>query len=169
MLGKGQRVVAIGGSDAHALHLSMGPLHRIVFPYEYHFSTINTHTFTPTSLTGELAIDRKMVFDALGSGHCFIGYDLPAPTRGFRFSAHGESTKAIMGDEIDMGHSVTMQAKLPSIAEIRLVKDGKCVKKVNGETLTFVIDQPGAYRIEAYKRYLGKSRGWIFSNPIYVK
>ena len=169
LLAKGRRVVAIGGSDAHALHLSLGPIRKTIFPYEYHFSTINTHALTPTSLSGDLDKDRKMVFDALGSGHCFIGYDLPAPTRGFRFSAHGESTNVIMGDEIDMGRSVTLQTKLPSIAEIRLIKDGRCIKKINGETLIFVTSEPGAYRIEAYKRYLGKSRGWIFSNPIYIK
>jgi len=52
----------------------MGPLHKTVFPYEYHFSTINTHILTPAPLTGNLVQDRKMVFEALAAGHCFIGY-----------------------------------------------------------------------------------------------
>ena len=169
LLSKGQSVVAVGGSDAHALHMSLGPLHKTIFPYEYHFSAINTHTLTPTPLTGDLPGDRKMVFDALGSGHCFIGYDLPGPTRGFRFSAHGQAANVIMGDEIAVKGSVTLQTKLPSNAEIRLIKDGRCIKKSNGEVLTHVTDEPGVYRIEAYKSFLGKSRGWIFSNPIYLK
>jgi hypothetical protein len=173
LLSKGKRVVAIGGSDAHALHLSLGPIRKTVFPYEYHFSTINTHLLTPTHLTGELSEDRRMIFASLASGHCFIGYDLPAPTRGFRFSAHGKNaggiTKAIMGDEIALEGSITLQAKLPSSAEIRLVKDGACVRETKGEALTFVTEEPGAYRIEARRRFLGKTRGWIFSNPIYVR
>jgi hypothetical protein len=166
---KGQRVVAVGGSDAHAQHKSLGPLHKIIFPYEYHFSTINTHTLVPTPLTGDLIRDRKMVFDALAAGHCFIGYDLPAPTYGFHFSAQSKDCSAIMGDEITSAGTITLQTKLPTTAEIRLVKNGKVVKAAYGETLVHFTDEPGSYRIEAYKRYLGKMRGWIFSNPVYVK
>ncbi len=47
---KGQRVVAIGGGDAHAEHLSLGPLKKIIFPYEYHFKSYQyprSHTHTP--------------------------------------------------------------------------------------------------------------------------
>jgi hypothetical protein len=166
---KGQRVVAVGGSDAHAQHKSLGPLHKIIFPYEYHFSTINTHTLMSTPLTGDLIRDRKMVFDALASGHCFIGYDLPAPTNGFHFSAQSKDSTAIMGDEITPAGAVTLQAKLPSAAEIRLVKNGKVIKSAHSERLVHITDEPGVYRIEAYKRYLGKLRGWIFSNPVYLK
>ncbi len=169
LLMQGHRVVAVGGSDAHALHLNLGPIRRTVFPYEYHFSTINTHLLTPARLSGDLFEDRKMIFSAFGSGHCFVGFDLPAPTRGFRFSAHGKSTNAIMGDEIPLTGSITLQAKLPSIADIRLIKDGICVKQVRGEALTFITEEPGTFRIEAYRRFLGLTRGWIFSNPIYIR
>jgi hypothetical protein len=165
----GQRVVAVGGSDAHAQHKSLGPLHKIIFPYEYHFSTINTHALTPATLTGDLLRDRKMVFDALASGHCFIGYDLPARTNGFQFSAHSRESIALMGDEITPAGSITLQARLPAHAEIRLIGNGKVIKTVHGEVLVHNTDQPGVYRIEAYRRYLGKLRGWIFSNPIYIK
>jgi hypothetical protein len=169
LLTKGRHVVAVGGSDAHARHMSMGPLHKTIFPYEYHFSTINTHMLTPTLLTGNLAQDRKMVMDALAAGHCFIGYDLPAPTRGFRFSGQGRGSSVIMGDEILADGSVTLQAKLPSKAEIRMIRDGECVKTLHGEALSHTTDQPGVYRIEVFKHFLGKRRGWVFSNPIYIR
>jgi hypothetical protein len=168
LLRKGERVVAVGGSDAHALHMRLGPIRRTVFPYEYHFSTINTHILTPTLLTGDLAQDRKMVFNALAEGHCFIGNDLPAPTRGFRFSAQGRESNGIMGENIGLDGAVTLQAKFPSKAEIRLIKDGECIKSLNGDTFSHITKEPGVFRVEAYKRYLGKERGWIFSNPIYV-
>ena len=170
LLSKGQRVVAVGGSDAHARKMSMGPVRRTIFPYEYHFSAINTHILTPTPPTGELASDRKMVFDALEAGHCFIGYDLPARTTGFRFTAQGRETEANMGDEIPVAGGVTLQVKLPAYAdECRLLKDGKSIRKMAGEACAQIINEPGVYRVEAYRNFLGRLRGWIFSNPIYVR
>jgi hypothetical protein len=168
LLTKGQQVVAVGGSDAHARHMSLGPLHRTIFPYKYHFSTINTHVLTPTSLTGVLMEDRKMVFDALAAGHCFIGYDLPVPTHGFHFSAQSGESSVLMGEKIALDGALILQGKLPSSAEIKLIKDGECVKGFHGDTFTHVTNEAGVYRVEAYKHFLGKTRGWIFSNPIYV-
>jgi hypothetical protein len=164
----GKRVVAVGGSDAHAQRKSLGPLHKTIFPYEYHFSTINTHILTPTLLSGNITRDRKMVIDALADGHCFIGYDLPACTKGFHFSAQGKNSYAIMGDEIKSSGGETLQVKLPSAAEIRLMRNGKVIKNAHGEAMIIIAESPGVYRVEAYKRYLGKLRGWIFSNPIYI-
>ncbi|HEX8991827.1 MAG TPA: CehA/McbA family metallohydrolase [Anaerolineales bacterium] len=164
------RVVALGGSDAHALHLRMGPLSGVIFPYEFHFRAINTHLFVPDALTGEVVRDRALIYAALAAGHCFIGYDLPHPTRGFRFTAAGHETSAIMGDEIPCRGGVTLQAHLPTAAEIRLICDGKAIRTVrNSYALTHLTTEPGIYRIEVYRPYLGRKRGWIFSNPIYVR
>lgn len=169
LISKGQHVVAIGGSDAHARHMSLGPLHKTIFPYEYHFSSINTHVFTPIPLAGDLTQDRKMVFDAFAAGHCFIGYDLPAQTRGFHFLAQSKDSTVIMGDKISMDGPVKLQGKFPSNAEIKLIKDGKCIKVFHGKEFTYITNKIGAYRVEAYKFFWGKLRGWIFSNPIYVE
>jgi hypothetical protein len=169
LLVKGHRVVAVGGSDAHARHMSLGPIHRVIFPYEYHFSAVNTHILTPSPLGKDLARDKAMVLDALAAGRCFIGYDLPAPTRGFRFSAQGREKSAVMGEEIEADPTVTLQVKIPSLAEIRLVRNGEVVRTAFGSALTLVTEEPGAYRVEVRRRYLGRLRGWIYSNPIYVK
>jgi hypothetical protein len=168
LLSKGQHIVAVGGSDAHARYMSMGLLHRTIFPYEYHFSAINTHVLTPKPLTGNLARDRKMVFDALAAGHCFIGYDLPASTRGFRFSANGLDSSVIMGDEISTDGEVALQGKFPSSTEIKLFQDGNCIKSLHGDSFMHETNEAGVYRVEAYKHFMGKKRGWIFSNPIYI-
>jgi hypothetical protein len=114
--------------------------------------------------------DRQLVLDALRQGHAFIGYDLPAPTRGFRFSAHGMEQTALMGDEIGSKNGVTFQIKLPLRCECNLLKDGKIVKTWRkSEAFTYTATEPGVYRVEVYIQYLGKRRGWIFSNPIYVR
>lgn len=166
----GTRIVAVGGSDAHAQHASLGPLRKVIFPYEYHFSTINTHVLVPTPLTGDLVNDRKMILDSLSAGHCFIGNDLPASTRGFSYTASSKNKNVIMGDEISLVESsITLQAKLPSRAEIRLIQNNKIIKSVHSEAILYTATQPGVYRIEAHRHYHGRLRGWIYSNPIYIK
>ena len=170
LLESGHRVVAVGGSDAHMLHMKAGPIHANIFPYEFHYRAINTHIFTPNSLTGDLVIDRKMIYQAFRSGHCFVGYDLPAPTRGFRFSAQSANGSIIMGDEMMVNGSVTLQVRLPLRTECVLKKDGRVIKSwKNQEVGTHITAEPGVYRVEAYIHYLGQRRGWIFSNPIYLR
>ncbi|MBN1148068.1 MAG: CehA/McbA family metallohydrolase [Anaerolineales bacterium] len=170
LLAKGQRVAAIGSTDAHALQGRLGPLRRTVFPYQFHFQTINTHLLTPAPLSGEIEADRSVILEALGQGRSFIGYDLPAPTRGFRFTAHGFDHKAVMGEEIALQNGVTLQIRLPQAAECRLIRDGEVLQTWKGrQTHTHITTLPGAYRVEAYIHYLGRRRGWIFSNPIYVR
>ena len=39
----------------------------------------------------------------------------------------------------------------------------------NRETCTHITTEPGAYRVETYIQYMGRKRGWIFSNPIYIR
>lgn len=164
------RVVAIGGSDAHANEMHLGPLGRVIFPYEFHFKAINTHIILPNPFTGVISSDKKMIYDSLSAGHCFVGYDLPASTRGFRFTAQGLEADSLMGDEIAARGGVTLQARTPLAAEIRLIKDGKAIQKWKNQTIAVhITTEPGVYRIEVYRRYLGRKRGWIFSNPIYVR
>jgi hypothetical protein len=169
MLAEGRRIVAIGGSDAHAMRMHLGPLSRIIFPYEFHFRGINTHVVVPHPLVGEVRADRREIFAALGAGRCFVGYDLPASTRGFRFTAQGRNGTATMGEEISARGGVTLQARLPTPGTIRLIKDGRMLGTwPHRQACTHITVEPGAYRVEVYRRFLGSDRGWIFSNPIYV-
>ncbi len=170
LLNSGKRVVAIGGSDAHALIGRMGPFRRTLFPYEFHFRAVNTHVLTTEPLSGELGTDRRLVLEALRRGNAFVGYDLPASTRGFRFTAQGFGKVAVMGDAIPSANGVTLQIRLPQRAECQLLKNGEPVKNwKNSDTCAYITTEPGVYRVEAYILYRGKRRGWIFSNPIYVR
>lgn len=170
LLSKGKPVVAVGGSDAHKMKGSLGPIQRDLFPYEKHFQAINTHLLLPEPLQGSVSPDKQAIYQALAAGHAFIGYDLPAPTRGFRFSAHSANKTHIMGDTVDGSQPITLQIKLPQAAECLLLKDGEVIhtsrKRVS---IIHRVKEPGVYRIEAYIEYKGKRRGWIFSNPIYVR
>ena len=170
LLDRGRKIVAIGGSDAHALPASMGPLKRTLFPYEFHFRAINTHILLEEPLSVDESADRRQILDALAQGHAFIGYDLPASTRGFRFTAKGKEETAWMGDEIPVGTGVTLQIRLPRRADCRLLKDGKAIQTwQNRETCTHITSEPGVYRVEVFINFLGSQRGWIYSNPIYLR
>ena len=164
------KVVAIGGSDAHAHVYSLGPFRRCIFPYEFLFRTVNTHILTPTPFVGDVAHDAALVYEALRLGHVWVGYDLIGDTRHVRFWATGAGgIHVIMGDSIPVSRNVTLHAVLPRPARILLRKDGEIVHEVRGQTLTYRVLEPGVYRLEAWRRSWGKERGWVFTNPIYVE
>ncbi len=167
---QGNRIVGICGADAHDMDRHLGPIHAELFPYEFHFRSINNHLLVPKPMSGNLVVDRQMILQALRQGHTFIGYDLPASTRGFSFTAKGRDMTAMMGDEIRLGDGITLQVRLPEVTECRLIKDGVPVKAWHDREISIqTVNQPGVYRVECYIDYLGRRRTWIISNPIYVR
>jgi hypothetical protein len=170
LLGMGQVVVGIGGADAHGRSLRFGPFSHTVFPYDFLFNCVNTHLLTRFPLTGEAQYDRQLLYQALRQGRAFVGYDIPGDTRGFRFTAQGQSTSAVMGEHIRLGHGVTLQALAPAQAHIKIIRHGEIVAEENNlEHLTHVARMEGAYRAEVWRTYKGIERAWILSNPIYVE
>lgn len=170
LLSTDRKVVAVAGSDAHALDYRAGFIRKTIFPYRYHFSMINNHLLIPAPLTGNLSVDRAAIYQALRSGSSFIGFDLPASPRGFVFCAENSEETMGMGDELKLDPGATLRIKLPRRADVRLIHNGKPVlESENTDQLVKIVDQPGAYRVEAYIDYLGKKRGWIYSNPIYLR
>jgi hypothetical protein len=178
----GQKVVAIGGSDAHGRTYNMGPLRRTIFPYPYLFSAIRTHLLLQEPLSKEPGQAKQQVLDTLRRGHCFVAYDLIGDTTGFRFTAlstEGQilftslypENQTIQGGEISLGSLKLIQLAVttPQRAEIHLLKDGAIVAQTRGQRLTHVASEVGVYRVECYKVHKTRWRGWIYSNPIYVR
>jgi hypothetical protein len=169
LLGDGRRVAAIGGSDAHGQAYSFGPLRKVVFPYGYLFRAVNTHVLLEES-TGELETDGRAIVAALKAGRSWVAYDLPKRTNGFRFWAAGKDSEAQMGGEIALSSQPVLQAVLPSPARWKIIRAGSgAVQEGTGTMITFAPSLPGAYRLEARRHFRGRMRGWIFSNPIYVR
>jgi hypothetical protein len=162
-------VVAIGNSDAHARVYSKGPLRRRIYPYEYLFQAINTHLLLTESLTRNVDQTRLQIRDALKMGHCFVGYDLLGSSRGFTFTAANGSNQAIMGDTLTLQDDIaTLSVSSPQAAQLRLLKDGQIVAQARGKGLKWQTNEPGIFRVEAYRRFWGQQRGWVFTNPIYI-
>jgi hypothetical protein len=168
LLAKGHRVAAVGNSDAHGVLMSLGPIRRIIYPYEYLFRAVNTHILIDKPLSGELAHDKHRILQAIGGGNSWIGYDMAHPTNGFRFTGQGID-KGLMGDRIQLDAGATLQVHCPIRANLRLIWNGQSIAEVEQQTnLTHIPVEPGAYRVECTIPYAGKERGWIFSNPIYL-
>lgn len=169
LLSSGKPIAIVGGVDAHQLKKRIGPIQLTLYPYDFQFRTLNTHLLTPNPLSGDLTADKRMIMHALKSGHTFVAYDLPHPTRGFRFTVDNRSGEFIMGDKVSTQGGLTFQVRLPIRSHCRLLKDGKVIKETfDREVLTHITSEKGIYRSEVYLNYLGKERGWIFSNPIYA-
>jgi predicted metal-dependent phosphoesterase TrpH len=168
LLAQGKRITAVGNSDAHGTHMSLGPFHRVIFPYEFLFRAVNTHLLLTKPLNGTLKHDKKLILEAIGNGRSWVGYDMARPTKGFRFSGQGIN-KGIVGDRIQLDAGATLQVLCPAKANIRLIRHGKVVAHIENETnLTHIPIDEGAYRAECRIRYEGRERGWIYSNPIYL-
>lgn len=172
LMALGQRVVAIGGADAHGHEYQAGALRKVVFPYEFLFRQINTHLLLDEAPTGDLDHDRRQVLDALARGHCFVAYDGAAPARGFRFTANGERGTAIMGDEVVNRSGLTLQTAAPSVGSLRLLRDGTEIGRWDNQTHashSVPAGEGGVFRVEVHVPFKGRLRSWIYSNPIYVK
>lgn len=164
-----RKTVAICTSDAHAQTYSLGPLQRVVYPYAYLFRAAQIHILSEEPFNGELAHDREVVYEALRQGHCFTVYGLMGDGRGFRFTATSGSRTAIMGDELPLQGEVTFEVRAPRRAYLRLLRDGEEVARTRGQQLRYTTAQKGVYRVEAYRSYLFRRKGWVFTNPIYVR
>jgi hypothetical protein len=168
-LAQGRRVSAVGGPDAHGHAYSMGPLRKVVFPYEYLFRAVTMHILVE-NITGDARADGRTVVDALKKGSGWVAYDLAKPTKGFRFSAQGEKGTAGMGGEITFSPGIVLRADLPFRAEWRIIRaGGGVVSRGTGAQAAFSPAGPGAFRLEARRSFRGRMRGWIFSNPIYLR
>ena len=188
-------VVALGGTDVHASIYTIGPLKRCFLPYSHCTQALNTHILTATPMLGpdpsmpttdrqheRSEHDHQLVLAALRAGHCWIGYDLAGSTKGFRFSAWQAEANAkpdptsqpdaIMGDTLAgpvPGQTIQFTVDSPEEAEIRLLRNGKTVVSVVGYSLSYASSDIGVYRVEVWRKRWGQQRGWIFSNPIYIR
>lgn len=161
-------VVGIGGSDAHAIKVKLGPLKFALMDYRLSFRCINTHILTEDPFTGDDLHDAQQVYDCLSGGRCFVAYDYFMSSRGFRFSASDDGHQVQMGESVSWSPRLLLLAETPFPAWVRLIRNGQLYRTGTGCSHTFAALVPGVYRLEAYHHHRKSLRPWIFSNPIYV-
>ena len=169
LLAGGRRVAIIGGPDAHGTIYRIGPLRRPVLAYDWLFRAVRLHILCDEPFNGEVEHDAARVYSALGAGRTFVAYDRVGDATGFRFVARGSDGEVSMGGELSLAGDVTLEVVSPLPAHLRLVRQGRIVAEQHGRALRYTTSTPGAYRVEAYRRHLLRRRGWVFTNPIYVR
>jgi hypothetical protein len=74
-----------------------------------------------------------------------------------------------MGETLALDSAVELRVTTPAHGLLRLLRDGQVLAQARGCELAAMTPRPGVYRAEVYRRFAGRLRGWIFSNPIYVR
>lgn len=171
-LNEKRKVVALGGIDAHAHKHSVMGIDFEIFAYKILFKSIRTHVILSEELSPgnmrRFRHDSGLIVGALRDGKSFIVNHYNGDGKGFRFTAEYEGKNYLMGDEIRIEpkskKKVILRAFLPSSANIRLIRNGRTEDSFEGMDCIWDTDEPGCYRIEAWKG----NRGWIFSNHIRI-
>lgn len=157
---KSRRVVGIGGVDAHG------------FPFSYRdaFKTVRTHVLLDRPLTGRLERDKALIYGALKSGSCFVGFDGEHDSSGFVFEAvTGRGGVVRPGGSVRGSRMPMFRIEAPHEGAIRLIRDGEVIGETVGAAYEREAVGPGVYRVEAYYK-AGRNRmaPWVFTNHIIV-
>ena len=168
-------LVGLGGSDAHGIIPLFGRGRGIKIPsYEAIFKVMKNHILTPFKLTGSLHHDKKIIYDSLQQGHCYISFDGLGDPRGFFYAAYIGEQRVIMGDSLPFTPQTTLfiHHNGPSGTEIVLFRNGKPITRDKRASFHYLVPREGVYRVEVYlpEEFLptGRRFPWIISNPIYI-
>jgi hypothetical protein len=170
-------VPAIGSVDAHATKHHLGGVISLeIFAYKILFKSIRTHVFLEDSFqdknTKNFDLYKKQLVKALREGNSFISNYYHGDARGFRFFASIQGKKYMMGNSFRKENNdlVDFLIQVPSVSEIRLLRNGDIIYQTNGMEVFFSTSDFGNYRVEVFKEKKGSSlpKGWIFSNNIRV-
>lgn len=161
-------VVGIGELDNHDTPERLWRFTFSVFPFSWVFNLIRTHILTDRPLSGNSQDDIRDVLSSLKQGHCYVSLDYFHPAAGFSMTLQDGQSAATIGDRFLLHETAQLQATFPHRAKIRLIKNGLLIEETVGEKLSYMVRNPGVYRIEAYLKAFGRYRPWVFGNPIYV-
>ncbi len=167
------------GSDAHPV-AERPPVHSVLFArthlppakvtkdptdaYTAAFRHATTHI-----LATELTVPAIQA--SLAAGHAYVARDWLCDPTGAAFFAQTYFGVFEMGDTVvhnPLAGAVTIGARLPVSATIRLLRDNTVVAEVHDWKLDYIVRDTGAYRLEALLSIDGEERPWIFTNPIFV-
>jgi hypothetical protein len=162
-----RKVAALGGLDAHQSGVRIR--NRVVspMPNERYFGLFGTHLLTRAPLGDDPGVDRTLLLDALREGRSYLALDFVGDPRGFEVWAEN-GDRAEMGERAN-GEEWTLRVRTSARAELRLVRDGKLVRREFSKSLDHTTAESGVYRVEAWRTERGCDRLWIVSNPIYLR
>ncbi len=160
------RIVAgIAGMDAHALKVRWGPLRGTVFPYVHHMRSLLTCVQTELPLSGVAdQSDTKIVLQNLAMGRSYFGNQIQGPLGDLRARINGMET-FVWGESHCIDDTLELSLESSLAAEATLLSSGSRVAAASGIRFSFLINQPGVYRIVLSR----KGKPWILTNHFRVR
>jgi hypothetical protein len=160
-----RRMPAIGGLDGHQPGLRIRGRVRSPLPHRRTFDLLRTHLLCERALTGDAEADVRTLVSALAAGAAWLTCPYVSPAHGARLWAErADGATVPIGGQAPAGRWV-LRVRLPRACDVRLIRDGACVRQTHARTLDAEIGSPGVHRIEA--RIDG--RLWLLSNPIHIR
>jgi hypothetical protein len=166
--------VAIAGADAH------GPFVGPVPSYADVFGALSTLVWIDRSPRqarddGDARRAQRELMQALRRRRAAVETAALGDARAFSFVAESSRRHAVMGEVADFEDGpwrLRVDFETGADTEIVLLRDGVAVEVGAGPVLEKPVDEPGTYRVEAY-RVDAASREesgppWLVSNPIYL-
>jgi acetyl esterase/lipase len=167
------------GSDDHPLPEPL-PVQGVLFAHTHLPSTKVTKDPTEAytaafhhATTHILATELKQaaIQASLTAGHAYVAHDWLCDPTGVAFFAQSYFGVFEMGDTVvhnPLAGAVTISARVPVPATIRLLRDNIVVAEAQDWKLDYIVRDTGVYRLEVLLAIDGEERPWIFSNPITV-
>ncbi|MBI1323539.1 histidinol phosphatase [bacterium] len=139
-------------------------------PYRRSFANASTHLIVQSD-----KVDETVLRDTIRKGRMYVSHDWICPPEGFFVTVTDATGQAIgtLGDEISFVPKKlpVLKVALPAQASlVRLIRDGaEAARQENTAEASFLIEEPGVYRVEVFQKLDGEYRGWIYASPVYVK
>ena len=159
---RSRRLAAVGGVDSHG---RLAPLLDVeLLPHAQMFRALRTHLLTPPWRGDDS--DVALALDAVAEGRCFIAHDALGDSAGLRAMAETPRGKPMeMGEARRFQGPTWVRLRLPRVAEVRLIRNGRVRLRREADALDFRALRGGVYRFEVR---LG-GRPWVFTNPFYLR
>ena len=163
-LNQTRKVAGIASVDAHAFPIKVWPGTVEIFPYKVHFRCLRTYLVLDRELSKDFETARDQLYNAIRETRLFVANVRWGNPKGFEFIIENSSEKGMVGDSIELDEQTILRVATPKRGEIKVIGNGRELAKTRAQNLELAITQPGAYRVEVWR----KRRGWIFSNHIRV-
>jgi hypothetical protein len=131
-------------------------------PYEVSFGYVSTHLLAND-------VSEAALFDALLTGRAYIAFDWLGAPSGFRCYARAGEKMIEMGGDALLADKPVLTVRPNTRAQIRLLRNGTEIQRIEEAELTHEVKDPGVYRAEIWVPVGAQWRAWISTNPIYIK
>jgi len=179
LLARRRRLVTLAGADAHARigwrkgEPAGADVSAPLPSYLTSFQTLSVHLRTERALTGDAAVDARMIIRAIRAGHAYSAVDGVASPPSFDFSATNDHGTVHAGDELSAAGPLVLRVRSNAPPGFTTtIWNGATPVSGDHHEQDFRVQLPegdGVYRAEIRASSPFQTFPWIISNAIYVR